>query len=95
MKLNSKSQAGTKTDSEQKDENMFVCQHSRKPNVTSRISSPDVYDKYEIKLWHIRMLQVVMCLNVLVLLTLLILELTIPKKSQRQQPKSQMSASKF
>ena len=33
MKLNSKSQAGTKDDSEQKDEDMFVSQHNAKPNV--------------------------------------------------------------
>ena len=33
MKHNSKSQARTKADSEQKDEDMFVSQHSRKPNV--------------------------------------------------------------
>lgn len=33
MKQNSKSQARTKADSEQKDEDMFVSQHSRKPNV--------------------------------------------------------------
>ena len=33
MKQNSKSQARTKADSEQKDENIFVRQHSRKPNV--------------------------------------------------------------
>lgn len=30
---NSKSKAGAKADSEQKDEEMFVSQHSRKPNV--------------------------------------------------------------
>jgi hypothetical protein len=38
MKHNSKSQAGTEADSEQKDENIFVSQHSRKLHVGSRIS---------------------------------------------------------
>lgn len=33
MKLNRKSQARTKADSEQKDEDLFVCQHNAKPNV--------------------------------------------------------------
>lgn len=33
MKPNCKSQAGTKADSEQKDEDLFVCQHNVKPNV--------------------------------------------------------------
>jgi hypothetical protein len=37
MKLNSKSQARTKADSEQKDEDIFVSQHSRKPNVIGRV----------------------------------------------------------
>lgn len=34
---NRKSQARTKVDSEQKDENIFVSQHSRKPNVVGRV----------------------------------------------------------
>ena len=33
MKPNSKSQAGTKADSKQKDENLFVGQHNAKPHV--------------------------------------------------------------
>ena len=37
MKQNSKSQARTAVDSEQKDENLFVSQHSRKPNVIGRV----------------------------------------------------------
>ncbi len=37
MKPNRKSQARTKADSEQNDEDLFVSQHSRKPNVGSRI----------------------------------------------------------
>jgi hypothetical protein len=39
MKLNSKSQARTKDDSEQKDEDMQVSQHNTKPNV---VCSPNV-----------------------------------------------------
>ena len=35
---NRKSQARTNADSEQKDENIFVSQHSRKPNVASSFS---------------------------------------------------------
>jgi len=35
MKHNSKSQAGTKADSEQKDEDIFISQHSRKLPVGS------------------------------------------------------------
>lgn len=38
MKLNSKSQDGAGADSEQKDEDIFVSQHSRKLHVGSRIS---------------------------------------------------------
>lgn len=34
---NGKSQAGTKADSEQKDQDMQVSQHSRKPNVICRL----------------------------------------------------------
>jgi hypothetical protein len=41
MKITTKAQlyssARTKADSEQNDENMFVCQHSSKPNVTCRL----------------------------------------------------------
>jgi len=38
MKLNSKSQAGTKADSSKKDDATIVRQHSSKPHVISRLS---------------------------------------------------------
>lgn len=41
---NSKSRARTKADSEQKDEDMFVSQHSRKPNVACWLSSVNWFD---------------------------------------------------
>ena len=44
MKLNSKGQARTKADSEQKGEDMFVSQHSRKPNVACWLSSVNWFD---------------------------------------------------
>lgn len=94
MKLNRKSQAGTAADSSTKDEITSVCQHNAKPNVTSRISSDNDFDKYEIKSWHITMYQTVVVLNFIVLLTLLILELTVPTKSQKRQLKSETSTNK-
>lgn len=65
-----------------------------KTDVTGRISSNDNFDKYEIKSWHITILQTVVVLNFLVLLTLLILEITVPSKSQKRQSKSQTSTNK-
>jgi hypothetical protein len=94
MKLNRKSQAWTTADSSTKDDDLFVCQHNAKPNVTSRISSDNDFDKYEIKSWHITMYQTVVVLNFLVLLTLLILELTVPTKSLKRQSKTQTSTNK-
>ena len=94
MKPNSKSQAGTTDGSSTKEDDLFVSHHNAKPNVTSRISSGNEFDEYEIKSYHITMLQTVVVLNFLVLLTLLILELTVPTKSQKRQSKYQTSTNK-
>lgn len=95
MKHNSKSQAGTNDAQSDVDDGRIASgPAAAKPRVTSRILSKDDFAKYEIKLWHIRMLQVVMCLNVLVLLTLLILELTVPTKLPKQKLKTQTSTNK-
>lgn len=44
---NRKSQARTKADSEQKDKDMFVSQHSRKPNVACSFSSHETKNSFE------------------------------------------------
>jgi hypothetical protein len=41
---NRKSKAGAAADCSTKDENMFVCQHSRKPNVACWLSSVNWFD---------------------------------------------------
>lgn len=95
MKHNSKKSAGTNDAQGDTDNGRFASSPTAaKPSVTSRISSDEDFDKYEIKSWHITMLQTVVVLNFLVLLTLLILELTVPTKSQKRQSKSQTSTNK-
>ena len=51
---NRKSQARTKADSEQKAEDLFVSQHSRKPNVACSFSSPGMKNnrqEYGVENW--------------------------------------------
>lgn len=50
MKLNSKSQARTKDDSEQKDEDIFVSQHNAKPNVVRSPKSTYVCPYSDLKI---------------------------------------------
>lgn len=48
MKPNRKSQARTKADSEQKDEDLFVCQHNAKPNVVCSQSPSSVFTVFNL-----------------------------------------------
>ena len=52
---NRKSQAWTKADSEQKDQDIFVSQHRRKPNVACWLSSV----KFVLLLWLIEIIVIV------------------------------------